>query len=61
MVAIKNFEIPCDCATCRFCIKRKSNDYGYYGTCYITNEDGINLLKHIKESDCPLVEIEVEE
>lgn len=30
MVAIKDMEMPSDCATCRFCVKRKSTDYGYY-------------------------------
>lgn len=58
MVAIKDMEMPSDCATCRFCVKRKSTDYGYYGTCDLTNENGINLLEHIRDSDCPLVEIE---
>lgn len=60
MIAIKNFQMPYDCSTCLFCVKRKTGDYGYYGSCYINNEDGINLLNHTRDSECPLVEIEVE-
>lgn len=59
MIAIKNFQMPYDCSTCLFCVKRKTGDYGYYGSCYINNEDGINLLNHTRDSECPLVEIEV--
>ena len=59
MIAIKNFQMPYDCSICLFCVKRKTGDYGYYGSCYISNEDGINLLNHTRDSECPLVEVEV--
>lgn len=56
MIVIKNFQMPDDCSTCLFCVKRKTSDYGYYGSCYINNEDGINLLNHTRDSECPLID-----
>lgn len=59
MIAIKNYVMPRECGTCDFCVNTKSNDYGYFGECFITKEDDINLLKHTRGSKCPLVGLEI--
>lgn len=59
MVAIKDMKMPSDCYNCPFTKNERTNDYGSFCKCGIL-EDGetINLLKHSKHYNCPLVEIE---
>lgn len=59
MIAIKDMEMPSDCYNCPFTKNERTNDYGSFCKCEIL-EDGetINLLKHSKHYNCPLVEIE---
>ena len=61
MVAIKGFEMPKSCDDCMFCVNIKNNDYGRRGDCWLTDESRINLLEHVKPSNCPLVEIKENE
>lgn len=56
MVAIKDFELPPSCYNCNFCMRRRTSDYGYFGMCDLTNEEGLNLYEHSRSEDCPLVE-----
>lgn len=55
-IAIKDFEMPQSCYNCNFCLRRRTSDYGYFGMCDLTNEEGINLYEHSRSEDCPLVE-----
>ena len=55
-IAIKDFEMPQSCYNCNFCLIRRTSDYGYFGMCDLTNEEGINLYEHSRSEDCPLVE-----
>lgn len=55
-IAIKDFELPPSCYNCNFCMRRRTSDYGYFGMCDLTNEEGINLYEHSRSEDCPLVE-----
>lgn len=56
MVGIKDFEMPQSCYNCNFCLRRRTSDYGYFGMCDLTNEEGINLYEHSRSENCPLVE-----
>lgn len=55
-IAIKDFEMPQSCYNCNFCLRRRTSDYGYFGMCDLTNEEGLNLYEHNRSEDCPLVE-----
>jgi len=63
MVAIKGFEMPDNCDTCRCFVNLDSfgaKDAGYMCGINADDLDEINILEE-RHPDCPLVEVEVSE
>lgn len=62
MIAIKDMKMPIRCYECpfaknKFAKNKKTNDYGFFCECGLL-EKTINLLKHSRHPNCPLIEQE---
>lgn len=55
-ILIKNMEMPKSCADCEFCETYEA-DYSWCYACTRTGKMPLNILQHIRPSDCPLIEL----
>ena len=67
MIAIKGMSIPKRCKECKFCLRKRTNEYGSFGECLLQKDkkvnclawsrDDKNCLVWSRDDNCPLVEV----